>query len=250
MIQRHNKCQKHRESCNNRSINACKTRDEFLCFCFAAACILDELHNLRSRGFTEFLRCADFQNAAEIDAAAGNIFTLFNCTRNSLTCKRRCIKRRCTVDDNTVNRYALARTDDNNRADLYIVRVDLFKLPVLALYVCRIRNDVHKSADVIAAFAHRIALKPLTNLIKPHNGNCFCVITVIVKRKGNSTDCRDSHQKAFVKSLTVFDTLKCFNEDIIPDDEVWNHIKDKTCQSFDRHEFQRQHHRARNSDAN
>ena len=73
-----------------------------------------------------------------------------------------------------------------------------------------IRSDVHKLTYVLTALSNCNILEQLTNLIKEHNRNCFCKITIIYKCNYNCTYSCNCHKEILIKYLSVKNSLNCF----------------------------------------
>ena len=147
--------------------------------------------------------------------------------RNALSRQGSGIQRADAFDDHAVDGHLLTRLDDDDGADLHLVRVDLYEFAVL-LNIRVVRTDVHERADVFPAFVDGKALEQLADLIEKHNGDGLGIIAAFVDQgNDHSTDRRHSHKKVLVKDLSVPDALEGFEQDIVANRQIWYQVQEK-----------------------
>ena len=123
---------------------------------------------------------------------------------------------------------------DNNGSDLNRFGSDLFNFSA-SFNVGVIGANVHQIADVFAAFAHGISLKPFTDLIKEHHGNGFRVLAgIVVKCYGNGAQGSNGHQKIFIENTAVSYAFCCLEQDVIADKKIGDKVKRQSQRSRDR----------------
>ena len=178
-------------------------------FRFARTGVFDQVQDPGSGRFLEFFCGADTEKSRHVDRPAEELLSRRHISGERFARESRRIKRGCSLNNHTVDRYTLARLDQDNTADFDVIGIHLFDT-VLCLQICIIRTDIHQLADIASALSDRIALEELADLIKQHDRNTLCIFA-----KHHGADCCDSHQKIFVKYLPVFDSLQSFAQDII-----------------------------------
>ena len=151
------------------------------------------------------------EQTAHIDATADDFVALFDLARQALAGQRTGVQVGAAFQHNAVQRNLFSRLYDDGAANFHLIRVDLFQLTV-HLDVGIIGTNVHQLADIAAAFAHRIALEQLADLIKQHNCDCFGVISALfIQSDTDGTEGCNCHQKVFIEHLAIFDTLCRFD---------------------------------------
>ena len=169
----------------------------------------------------------DFKQAGHINAAADNFIARLGFTGQALAGQRAGVQAGAALNDNAVNGHLFARLHNDNAADFNLVWVNLFQAAVL-LYVGVIRANIHQIANITAAFAHRVALKPFAHLIEQHHGNGFQIIAVFIDCQRHCAHRGHGHQKVFIKNLPVEDTPNGLFQNIVADNEVIGQIEGKT----------------------
>ncbi len=214
---RRNERQRQRTVADRRRVNAGEFRNELLRLRLAGARVLDEIQDLRRGGFLEFARRPHFDHAGHVDAAGNYLVADPRIPRQALARERGRIQRCGPEGHDAVNRNFLARLDNNDAADLHVVRVDPLGLAVLIFEVRVIRPDVHELGDIFPALSDRVALEKLPDLVEPHDGDALRVLA-----ERHRADGRDRHQEMLVKHLLIPDPLEGLLKDIVPDREVGN----------------------------
>ena len=98
--------------------------------------------------------------------------------------------------------------------------------PAVFFNVCIVGPDIHKFADVAAAFADGIALEEFPDLVKQHYCNGFRIVAAFfVQGQGDGADGRYGHQEAFIEYLSVFDSFGSFDKYVIADHKVRDEIQ-------------------------
>ena len=236
-----------------RGIDPCKFSNEVFGFRFSGACIFHQIQNFRHRGFAELFGRLYLQHARHIDASADDLVALLCISRQALSCQCTCVESRRSFYDDTIDRNLLPRLHHDHGTGLYFVRIDLFQFPVL-FNIGVIGTDVHQVTDISAAFANSITLEPLADLIEQHNRYGFYIIPCFVfSHFGIYCNCDRAdrgyrHQQALVKRLTVLDSFKCFDQDIIADHKIRDQIEDKSQNPFERQEIEPDQQRCRSQD--
>ena len=197
---KHRKRQRAEHDC--RRIVLRKPRDKVLGAGFPRAGIFHEIEDLRYRTLTEFPCGADLQHAAHIHAAADHLIAGLHIPRQAFTGQGAGIQRSRPFFHNAVDRDLFPGLDRNQRTDLHLVRIHPRQLSVLH-DVRVIRPDIHHFADVPAAFAHRIALEQLADLVKQHHRNSFHIVPGLRQTDGQRTDGCHRHQEVLIEYLAV-----------------------------------------------
>ena len=233
---------------DDRRIDARKTCDERLRARLARAGILDKFQNLRGGRFVELLRRTNLQDAREIDAAADDGVPLLHVARQALARQCARIERRCAIRDDAVDGDLFARLHDDLRADFDFVGVTAYKFSIF-FHVCVIGADVHELADIPAAPADGIALKPFADLVEEHDGDAFHIVAILVESKPHRADGRDRHQEILVERTTIPYALRCLDDDVIADDEVRHDVEEEARQTRHGQLAQDDHQGGRQKDA-
>ena len=213
------KCERTVADC--RGIIAGKFGDKVFGSGFTGTGFLDQFQDLGNGRFIKFFGCSDLEHACHVDAAADDLITWFCTSRKTFTCQCTGIEGCGSFYDHTVERDFFTWLYDDDGTDLNFIRVNFFQFTIV-FDIGVVRADIHQFGDVAAALADRIALEKLADLVEQHNG---CAFFVILQK-----DCSDScycHQEVLVKYLFVADSLECFDQDIIADHKIWDHVKCK-----------------------
>ena len=170
-------CQGQGRIAHHGGIDPGELGDEILGLGLPGGGVFHQVQNLGDGGFTELLGGADFQNAIEVDAAADDFVAGLCLPGDALAGEGGGIQGGGALLYNAVDGDLFAGLDHDNGADFHLVRVHLFKNPVM-LDIGVVRADVHQLADVPAALAHGVALEELANLVEEHHADGLYVVAL------------------------------------------------------------------------
>ena len=212
--QRGNDGENERRDDDDRGIPARKARDECLGRRFLIRRLFDEGENAFDRGFLVGDRDAHLEHASLVDASADDLIARMCLARHGFAGQRRGVEQAVALRDDAVERDALARANNDRRADLDFVGEYLL-LSAAAQNARRIGADIHERGDGAARTLHRIALEPLADLVEQHNGDALGVVA--------ERECADGcnrHEEIFIKDAPVTDVHRGAPEDVPADQRV------------------------------
>ena len=121
------------------------------------------------------------------------------------------------LDDDAVDRHALAGLDHDHGADGDVIGKDLFECAVGLLDVSVVGRDVHHGTDRLAALAHGVCLEQLADLVEQHDSGAFGHVRVGVgeEHHGKCADGRDCHKETLVEGLAAADVIECLLQYVV-----------------------------------
>ena len=240
-----NEGQRQRAVADRRGIHPGKAGDKVLGAGLLHAGIFHEVENFRDGGFAELLGGPDLEQAAHVDTAADDLIAGPDIPGQALAGEGGGVEGGSALDDDAVDRHALAGLDHDEGADLDLIGVHLLQPAVLALDVGVVGPDVHQGRDAAAALADSNALEQLADLVEDDNGTA---LDVIAQREG--THGGDGHQEAFIKGLTVLDAQKGLVEHVPAHHEVGDAVEQQLHRRGQRRQqLEHQHQRQSGDDA-
>ena len=193
--------QRQRAAAHGGGVVAGKLGDKVFGLGLFHAAVFHQIQNARHGGLAEFLGGANAQKAGHVHTAADHFLPGAHLTRQAFTGQSAGVQGAFTFGDNAVDGHALTGLHSDDAANGHFVGVHLFQLAVL-FHVGVVGANIHQLADVLAAFAHGIALKQLTDLVKQHNG---AALGIFAQR--HSAHGGHRHQKVFIKHLMIANAL-------------------------------------------
>ena len=124
------------------------------------------------------------------------------------------VEQAVALRDDAVERDALARANNDRRADLDFVGEYLL-LSAAAQNARRIGADIQERGDGAARALDRIGLEPLADLVEQHNGDTLGVVA--------ERECPDGcnrHEEIFIKDAPVTDVHRGAPEDVPADQRI------------------------------
>ena len=244
----HRECQS--AVADDRGIDAGKAGDEALRAGLARTGAFDKLKDLGDGGFAEGLARPYLEDARHVDAAAYDLIADGDVARQALARQGAGVEAGGAFNDGTVNRNLLTGLDDDDAADLDLVRIDALKLAVL-FDIRVVGADVHQGADVAAALADGVALEQLAYLVEQHDRDGLAKIgAALIHGQRDGTDSSDGHKEVFIKDLLVENALEGLAENVIADDYICREIQyhAEPCRETDKLDEDQQHRGNDNAD--
>ena len=153
------------------------------------------------------------------------------------------------LDDEAVDRDALAGLDHDDAAHGHLVRVHLLQFSV-HLDVRIVRADIHQRGDAAPALAHGDVLEQLADLIEEHDGHRLVeVAAALVDGKADGAQRRHRHEEVLVKDLPVADAQGGLAQDVPADGDIGRGIQHQLCPHRQRQDIDQDQQHRRDGDA-
>ena len=204
---------------------------------------------MRNGRVAEKLCRAYGNDAREIDAAAGDILSDRHASGQTFARERTGVQIGGAAHNHAVDGNFFSGLNDDDGSDFDAFRIHALEFAVL-FNVGVVGPDIHQFADVFAAFADSIGLKPFADLIKEHHRNGFGVVArIVVEGNCNGAERGNRHQEVFVENAAVANALCGLEENVIADQEIGNKKKRQPKKTGHRRQGDRNEKRRRQKDA-
>ena len=218
--QRRQDCKCQCADAHRRGVDTGEAGDELLGFGLPAAGIFHQLQNFGNGGFSKDLGGANGENAPHIHAAADDCIPYRHLTGQALAGEGTGVQAGRALYHHPVQRDLLSGADYDLTAHRHGVGGYLYQLSRL-LHIGIVGANIHKGVDVFSAFSHRIALKPLADLVEQHNRNGFVIVAgFCVNCQRDGAHRGNGHKKILIKHSAVDNAPACLSENVVSNDQI------------------------------